>query len=491
MKLSESKYQSPLVVSSVSDPIRFRPANIVPALWMATAIYLPFSIFFVLVSSFHEHEPELVIIHLGSAISLLVFWKRIHWGEGRYDTFGAALLLFYAFFKVQAALDFIFYGSRIDQIYHTVPLPESLIWLFLKSEALNHFGILLLVAVWRQTVGIQVAQFSFLNNHHQVGRQLPKMVYVGAIVIELARRVAGYEFGVLSQFSGMLFQFGVVAIYFIATALDGRHRQVMMALVMALPMVFLALGTGMKENLIFPLVPALLIAWFRFRSMTFKATFIVLVFVLLSYSQLYVKYVRQVSWGPSGQVYTTAEKVSGFQEALKSQTLSEGMNSMSSRINMTTSRAITIAISDARGFEPYNIFAPILGSLIPRFLWSGKPVLQPGAQHTLRIHNLKWKVSDAWSATAAGFFSELYLGGGYIGWLVGIVIYATLIGKLQIYSLRIVPGFGHLALSFLTLYWAIRFDEKHVVYAFTSIIFTFVFIIMIAKFVTLMPSERQ
>ena len=40
---------------------------------------------------------------------------------------------------------------------------------------------------------------------------------------------------------------------------------------------------------------------------------------------------------------------------------------------------------------------------------------------------------------------------------------------------------GHQALCFLTLYWTIRFDENHVVYAFTSIIFTVVFLWMLNR----------
>jgi hypothetical protein len=105
----------------------------------------------------------------------------------------------------------------------------------------------------------------------------------------------------------------------------------------------------------------------------------------------------------------------------------------------------------------------------------------PGAQHTLRILNLNIPVTEAGSATAAGFFAELYLGGGFIGWAFGVIVYAVILGTMQRYTLRRTPGFGHLALSFLTVYWALRFEEKAVVYAYTGLFFTFVFLFIVSK----------
>jgi hypothetical protein len=491
MMFSGRKYHRPFFAgTALVGSNQFRLTDPVFPFFMATAVYSLFCAFFLLFSDFFSIGIALPIIHLGSAISLLVFWKYMNWGKARYDVFGAALLLIYAMFKTQAALDGWVYGPRIDQFYRTVPLPEDLTWLFLKSESLNHMGILLLVAIWCRIVGKQIEQLSFLNNYYQVNRHLPALVYAAAIVVELMRRAAGHDFGVLAQISGLTYQFGVVSIFFIASIQRWRHRQVMLALMLAVPMVMLALGTGMKVNMIFPLVPAGLIIWFRFRSTGFKVAAVVLVFILLSFSQLYVHYVRMVSWGPGGSNYTNIQLLEGFEEYLKEVTLSDGMNSMSSRMNMTISRAVTVAIADARGFDPYNIFAPIPGSLIPRFLWPGKPVLQPGAQHTLRIHNINAPPTEAWSATAAGFFTELYLGGGVIGWALGVIIFAVLLARIQLYTLRRMPGFGHLALSFVAFYWALRFEEKHIVYAYTELLFTFVFLLLLIKVASMMQSNK-
>ncbi len=378
-------------------------------------------------------------------------------------------------------MDSAVYGPRIEDIYRAVPLPANLTLLFLKAEALNHFGILLLVSVWRRVVGNQIDNFSFSNNYREVGRQLPRLVYTAALAIEIATRLAGQDFGALKQISSLTYQLGVVSIFFIASMQRNRYGQVIIAVALAIPLVILALGGGMKEAILFPLVPAVLIIWFGFRSISFKTLAIIIGFVFLAYSQLYVRYVRDTTWGPIESSYSTVQLLEGFQEHLNHVTLVDGMESISSRINMTISRAITIAIADARGFEPYTIFGPIPASLIPRLFWPNKPVLMPGARHTLRIRNLNIPLTKAGSATAAGFFSELYLGGGFVGWLLGILIYAIMLGAVQRYALQTMKGFGHLALSFLTVYWALRFEEKAVVYAYTEIFFTFILLVLLIK----------
>ena len=85
--------------------------------------------------------------------------------------------------------------------------------------------------------------------------------------------------------------------------------------------------------------------------------------------------------------------------------------------------------------------------------------------HTARILDRKdLLLSDIKTATAAGFFTELYLGGWYWGVVIGSVVYGVLLGALQLWAGRRAGPFWGLGLSFLTAYWAIRFDESHVLY---------------------------
>lgn len=459
---------------------RAERSNVLPSFAASTIAYGIVCGIFLLFSAVIEGDPALFVLHIGAAGSLLLFWRQVRWGVGRYDSFGPALLLISAILRIQSALDDLFFGSRLDEIPATVPLPEDLALLLLKSESLSFFGLLVIAAVWRATVGSKVDQFSFLSNYRHVGRQLPVLMYATAIVLELAKRLAGAEFGVLLLISSMTYSFGVVSVFFIAARQKSRQLQIFWAILLAIPLTLLAMGSGMKTEMFFPVVPAALLFWFGFRNFAMRALIIILAFVLLAYSQLYVRYVREVTWA-DGVQKSIIEILRDFQDNVTDASLAEGMNAISSRMNLTTTRAITVAIADARGFDPMGIFGPIPGSLIPRVIWPTKPILQPGAQHTFRIRDVDAPAYEATTATATGFFSELYLGGGYLGWLLGVMIYGYLLAKLQLFTLTRLTGFGHLALSFNAAYWTLRFEEQHAAYIYNSLFFMGIFLFLLIR----------
>lgn len=450
------------------------------AFFLSSGVYAVFAIFYFLLSEASYDGLRLALIHAGSAVSLFTYWKLGRWGNARFDSFGAALLLIAILLRILAVTDAMFYGTRTGQLPQTVQYPESMMGLLFKGEAITHFGLLLVVSAWRVLVSDKIEDFSFLHNYRTVSKQLSWMVYVSALSIEVGRRLLSADFGALTQISSLTYAFGVVSIFFIAARNKRLSGRISVALLLALPMVALALGSGMKENIFFPLMPAAILYWFGFRGLAPKIIAIVGGVLLLAFAQLYVGYVRDTAWG-SDRKFTTMELIVGFQEYFAQSNIADGLESISARINMTTTHAITVAIADSRGFEPFETFGSIPASLIPRFLWPSKPVFQPGAVHTARIYNLQVPPSEISTATAAGIFSELYLGGGYIGYIAGALFLGLLLGHSQLWSLKNSPGFGHLAFCFVSAYWALRFDEKAVVYAYTSIVFTLVFLILLSK----------
>ncbi len=155
------------------------------------------------------------------------------------------------------------------------------------------------------------------------------------------------------------------------------------------------------------------------------------------------------------------------------------LNASGARINQTITHAVTVALADHRGHEPVAVFGLIPASVIPRVIWPSKPVIQPGVMHTIRIYGANVHASQVRSATAAGFWTELYLGGWWWGVLLGSSFYGLLLATAQRWAWRFDPGFGHQAFCFLVLYSTFRFDEMHVVYAYTSIVFSMAFIWML------------
>ena len=93
----------------------------------------------------------------------------------------------------------------------------------------------------------------------------------------------------------------------------------------------------------------------------------------------------------------------------------DALDSIGGRVNLTIAHATSVTLADNRGHEPMEVFGMIPASVIPRVFWPGKPIMQPGAMQTARILGGNILVSEIRSATAAGFATELYLGGWWFG----------------------------------------------------------------------------
>jgi len=178
---------------------------------------------------------------------------------------------------------------------------------------------------------------------------------------------------------------------------------------------------------------------------------------------------------------STSDLVSGFGGQLGGFTSGDALDSMSSRVNLTTAHATSVTLADHRGFEPMNVFGQIPASLVPRLFWPGKPVMEPGVMQTYRILGGRVPLSQIGSSTATGFSTELYLGAAWVGVVMGTVAFGMLLAWVQRLSLRFAAGYGHQALCLIAMYWTIRFDERHVVYAYTGAIFTLIFILMLVQ----------
>lgn len=466
-------------------PIAFGLRQALPALALSLVVYAFMAAWAVLLSqSGFSDAACLAVVHAGSAMSLLTFWRLGRWGRARFDSFGAALLLLAVAFRLQALIDTWFFGTRVEEIYsyRTVPMPDDVLLLFLKAETITLVGLLLAACAWRMRVGLRVEAHSFLLHVGSVPVLTAILAYLAALGVDVLVRVLGASFGALTMLSGTLFMVGVASIYFVAARRATGIGRVGVALAMALPMTLLALNKGMKTEMFFPMIPAAMLFWRAFPNIFARGAFVSFAVSALALSQIYVFYVREVAWTSEGiERVSPLVLVTGFLEELPSTNPRDALDSISARVNMTVSHAITVTLADHHGFEPGNVFGPIPATFIPRFLWPDKPVLMPGAQHTARIRGLDVPLTEIRSATAAGFTTELYLGGGWIGVVLGALVYGFLLASAQRWALRTSPGFGHLAFCFLATYWTFRFDENHVVYTYTGIVFLVAFVWALRK----------
>ena len=478
------------VVMPVVREIPFDVRHLVRALLLSLSTYAFFMAWAVLLARTGVADKvSLAIAHAGGALALFVCWRLGRWGRARFDSFGAALLLFGVAFRVLAALDTLFFDTRVEAIYRyrTVPVSDPVIDILLKGEFITVVGMMLVACSWRFGIGARIDQFTFIGNIRPVLPRLPILIYTGALCVDVATRIFAFDFGPLQQILWLTFTFGVAAIYFLAARSVTPARQILVAVILALPMFALALTSGMKEQMFFPFIPAAILYWTRFRHPLARAAAIFLGLLLFGLSQLYVHYVRETTWRSTGDLQVSSgELVQGFGTRVDTMEHLDLINASGSRINQTITHAVTVTLADQRGYEPAEVFGLIPASFIPRALWPNKPVIQPGAMHTMRIYGGNIHISQIRSATAAGFWTELYLGGWWWGVVLGSAAYGLLLASAQNWALRYEPGFGHQALCFLVLYSTVRFDELHVVYAYASIVFTVVFVWMLGQAVRLM-----
>ena len=462
--------------------LRFGLQEAIEALLPALAGYALIVFLAFLISDMgYPDSISLGVVHIASISGFYIFWRNGRWGRARFDSFGAALILLSLAYRGQALIDLFFFGTRVDDIYrYPVPMPDDVFLLFLKSESVAFIGTLLVAVTWRLSVADKVESYSPLINVKSAGLTLSVLIYPLALVIDLASRIFGVGFGPLDQFAGTFFILGVASIYFISTQRQAALIKLLVAVLLAIPMVFLALSKGMKSEIFFPLIPALIIFFSEYKSKVLRAGFVGFGLITLIISQAYVHHVRGIAWDQEGVTFMPApELIGSFLDDLPYMDPLEVIDSTSSRVNMTQSRAITVTLADHNGAEPGNIFSPIPATFIPRFLWQNKPVLQPGAEHTARVLNLNVDTTQIRSATAAGFTTELYLGGYWWGVIAGSIVFGLLVAFSQRVVLSWMPGFGHLALCFVAFFWALRFSEKHVVYAFTGVVFILVFLVLL------------
>ena len=454
--------------------------NLYNALLKTFFLFVLMQVFCYLSDGFFNTEVSLFFVHLGLMASAVVYWSQIDWRSGRFDTFGAALVFTYILFKVHAIIDLVYFGSRVEEIPDTVFIPNNPLWWLMESESLSFCGMIFLVSIWRLKVGDLIDKISFAQNKDLVDIRHAKIMYVFSFFSALFLSFFGEELGAYIQFATLIYSFGVACVYFIARDVASSVRAFLLSLALAIPLVFMSLNSGMKEAIFFPLIPSVIIFFSRFRSVSLKICASITMFVILGYSQIYVHYVRDITM--QGRISIPAtELIDRFVKDFDSLDLEDGIRSMSGRINMTTTRLITFAVAKNQGFVPYEIFGLIPASFVPRMFWQDKPILLPGAAHTMRVLGLDIDIFDVTTATAAGFFLELYLGGGFFVMLAGSFLFGFMLATLQVMSVKKINGLGSLGLSFSFVYMALRFDEKHVVYAFNGIVFSFIFIFAINK----------
>ena len=454
-------------------------------LFVASFSYLS-GIFFLIVLSEYgllDEQSVLIGLHLTAAFSFYHYWRCEFWGSAKYDCFGSAMLLISIGFRLICAFDTILFDSRFDAWPLSLSVSSSLLSLHLKGEVVTFFGTLLMVATWCATISESFSRFSFLHTTTIVDNRLFRALYALGLLTQGLIRIIGADFGAFAQLIEMLNSLAVASIYFLANSYPRAKswNRIGMAFALGAPLSFLAMSHGMKSEIFFPFVPFAILTWITFSGTLTRLGFVLVGIFALSAGQVYTGYVRSTSWNSLAPSYSTTDLIANTVANADADIAFFGFQSVMARINMTSTHAMTVALTERDGYIPFEIFSGIPASVIPRIIWPAKPILRPGAEHTQRIRGSVQNIEDVSSATAAGFFTELYMGGGIVGLLAVSILYGFLVARIQLSISTLLPESATLALSFLMYYNAVRFDENTIAYALTGLILSYVLMVVIFK----------
>src|SRR5262249_55986771 len=267
-----------------------------------------------------QSNSWLVVLHLVGALVFYLLWVQQSPRELRFQSFGAVLLLSCAVLRLINAIDAAVNGAGLAEwrsfVYGSTADPE---WNIFWAETLTVVGFLCVSASWQRVVvgkGINLSIFA----KGTASTSTLVFMYVCSVASDVASRIYGLQFGGLEQFIAALHLAGIAAIFGIVLNIRSTVMRIGLAALLGLPLAYLGAGTGMKENIILPLLPSAYFAWAIFSSRLVKILLLLVGFAVLCVLQVFVQIVRDRVWS-KGQDLSTDQVIEIFMDSTDLETL--------------------------------------------------------------------------------------------------------------------------------------------------------------------------
>lgn len=432
-------------------------------------------------------EPDIFLLFLSfwGSFCFFILWRSIDWRGHRFLSFGPLFLIASACFRLVSFFDVLSVGNRIEK--WPVSAEEPL--LFIAYGEINFVvGALILVVTWLVLRGHEHSIAIFESWRYD----LPTLVfgYIIATCVVLSERLLGFDFSFLGSIVHVFVVIAMLTILLISLGSSQRPtwgRCVGLPAILSLPLIYGALGTGMKENIIFAILPVGIGVFVVVKGWWQRALVGLMMALGLAAIAVFVNILRQVNWiEEKGLSMAQVYALSAEQFQSENDLWATSFENLLLRKNLLDVNGLSFAIVENHGhFENFSP-AHALEIFIPRGLWADKPLFRPGADFNDLVFG---PGTGERSSTAAGFFSALYLGSG----LGAVLIYSMLLGALYALSLSVVIHFGSSFAQIVCLaalgYKALRLDEGWPVYEFSGVIALLVTSIFFGKLISVMQKQ--
>lgn len=404
-------------------------------------------------------------------------WRKIEWHDSmaQYLAFGAAVLLMMALNRVLYTLDFLFVGERFSAwpFFATEPW-----WAVLKGEIATVLGTFLVVSVWLLAGGNRFSPAMVVQSERRLAILTLLIVFFGS-VLGLGISSSDLEFASrLGQLLPTLVGLGAAAALFVPVmSMKSSIGRLALSALMSFPFIFVALGTGMKENIILSCIPLGFILWRDHNSVPKRTALVTFGVLFIGFVTTYVGHYREEVWqggSEESQIEVLEQYIENMREDGLGKTLESGLEAFVGRSNASLHRGWAVSLADEYGHEPRLVFGPMVYVFIPRLIWPAKPQIRQGWEFSGLVFGASY-ISWSDSSTAAGLFGSLYLGGGW----PAVILFSGILGWM-------IAGLMHLAFrlggpllaglfTFSMVPFALRMDETWSVGAFSEPLISLVY----------------
>lgn len=416
----------------------------------------------------------------GSALMGFLVWKRITWVDGwsKYLSFGAVVLL-------ACSVNRLLYitGFALDESGFEFPFyaqnPQSAM---IKAEVATVLGTMLTVLAWWACGGARYSPGLLLSGPRSPLVRLLGVTYVSSLLAMGMLTLAPEVQALSGQLLPTMLVLGASTGFFLPLVLArSRLPQLLLVILMGAPFLYVALGTGMKENIILAFAPTAYLLWNYSPSRAARLWMALVAMIVVALVTSYIGFFRGEVWHADREVdqgQVLDEYVQAVADRGLPETVSGGMEEFLTRNNAVPYRGWAVVIADTEGYEPGLVFSPMLYVLVPRLLWAEKPDIRQGWEYSGVVFGEQY---IAWSdsSLSAGLYPALYLGGGW----TAVVLGALGIGLLMALCTRLAFGIGgapFVGLFILSMLpYALRLDEAWTVGAFSAPLINLVYIAII------------
>lgn len=443
---------------------------------------------------FIQNDKFCLSVSIISGLLLLYkIGRLVYFKDKKYFNFGSLLLISAIGFKFFGLLQVLIYADSLETWPFVITDSVSLtiaqrVLCVLIGEWLSVIGSLLISLTWFHFGGVELADKINIPIAGKKAKRPYWVLYFAALSLEFGLRyLPGLNLYILilTLYFGALFAVIIICDLY---KKDLKQHRLLLAIILLLPYLFNSFQTGMKEAMVISLLPVMVDFYYRFSTVAQKVVLALLAsFVFIIFS-IFSNVTRAIAWGNTRSV-SFIELVNNFNSQLKyiqADFIYANLEQVLKRVTPLFYQGWTVSLQYTDE-KLSGLFTNVFTLLIPRFLWSAKPLNNPEYEMTVIFYGPTIAES---TSEASGLFSEIYIKEGILFFFPTCIFLGWIINRLQKISLRYGNDMTAKIFNFILIFSSLRFHELYFTSIFPGFLIKCVYIFTYCFFINLFFQKR-